>query len=189
MRPVSKGITWDRLKSICEQFKENWVDGITLSGGEPTLCPSLDEIIQFFKSFGFKIKLDTNGSVPSVIEDLMPQLDCISMDIKCSLQRYPELTGFEKADLISRSIELVMNNFSNYEFRTTIIPGFHTDDEMKSVMELIYNANTFVLQPFLPRPDLPNIKFRSIERTPSERLQALANMARLYVEKVVVAGV
>lgn len=179
------GLTYDRLERACERFRDHWVDAAVISGGEPSLAPDLPILIGLFRSFGFKIKLDTNGSKPDVIARVLHDVDYVAMDVKCSLARYPELVGFGDAQAIGKSIELIRGGARNYEFRTTVVEAFHTDDELRAVGELIRGARRCVIQPFVPRDDLPDPAFRTMPRTNPARMKEAAALLRGYADEVI----
>ena len=89
------GLSWETLEAACARFKKDWVNGIVLTGGEPTTAGDLVDLIHFFKErFGFSVKLDTNGSNPERLAECLPLIDYVAMDIKCGLSAYSELAGF-----------------------------------------------------------------------------------------------
>jgi len=174
------GLRWSRLESACVHFHKNWVDGVVISGGEPTCFEGeLIRLIRFFRQYGFAIKLDTNGSRPDVLEEVLPLVDYVAMDIKCALGRYAEFVGFADADKIARSIELLKTATVAGEFRTTVVEGLHGEEEIAEIGALLAGAKQYVLQPFLPRQDLPDPEFRTRPRTSPAFLKKLvANLAK-----------
>lgn len=182
------GISWSRLEEVSNRFGNEWVDAVCLTGGEPTLEPALPELLAFFRERGFKIKLDSNGSRPEVIGDLLPQIDFIAMDIKTGLSGYPELAGFTDTAKIEESVRLIMDSGVDYEFRTTVIEPFHTDEKMLEAGELIRGAKHWALQAFVPQDTLPGKEFRTLKRTTPERLRQLEERLKPFVEKITVRG-
>lgn len=182
------GLSWERLNKICRQFKKNWVDAICITGGEPTLARDLAELIHSFRNYGFKIKLDSNGSHPEILEQCLPLIDYIAMDIKAGLSGYPEICGFSRTEKIEESVKLIMNSDVDYEFRTTIIESFHTDEQMLEAGELIRGAKRFVLQAFVPQDHLPGKEFRTMKRTTPQRLRAIEQLMAPYAEEIIVRG-
>jgi pyruvate formate lyase activating enzyme len=182
------GYAWPKLEEICGGFRDQWVDGAVVTGGEPTLEPGLGDLLSFFRRLGFAIKLDTNGSRPEVLETVLAQVDYVAMDVKCSLASYPALTGFAHTDRVRRSIELVKSQARDYEFRTTLIPGFDTDAELRDIADLIRGARRYVLQPFLPREDLPDPRLRTAPRTAPARLKQLCALMQDCATDVSVRG-
>jgi len=182
------GYKWDRLRSACERFVEQWVDGAVITGGEPTLAPELPQLVTLLRDLGLAVKIDSNGSRPSVLSELISQFSYVAMDVKCSLSSYPDFVGFADTRLISDSVRLLRESGVPYEFRTTVIESVHTDEQMRSIGELIQPAKRYVLQPFVPREDLPDSALRQQQRTSPDRLRFLGEMMKDFAEEVVVRG-
>lgn len=132
------------------------IDAVVFSGGEVTLMPDLKEKIEEIKSMGFLVKLDTNGTRPEVIKDLIDSglVDYIAMDIKNSLDNYPLTTGYPKIEFskeIKESIELLINSPVPYEFRTTLVKEFHKEEDMEKIGKLIAGCSKLYLQKFVER--------------------------------------
>ncbi len=186
---MRQGLPWERLQETCRQFRAQWVDGAVISGGEPTLWgKELARLIRCLKDAGLAVKLDTNGSRPDVLEEILPELDYVAMDLKCRLQRYPEFVGFHNHEAIASSIELIRQSGCRYEFRTTIIDGIHSEQEAAAMAETVKGARRYVLQPFLPREDLPDPVLRKTPRTSSEDLLRLRDVMQTAVAEVVIKG-
>jgi pyruvate formate lyase activating enzyme len=185
---LREGMPRDRFLDLCARFRAQWADGAVVTGGEPTLHSGLGEMIRELKTSGFAVKLDTNGSRPDVLEQVLDEVDYVAMDIKCAPARYPDVTGFDDRRALDRSVRLVRDRARDSEFRTTVIPGLHDDVEMRAVGEWIRGARRFVLQPFLPREDLPDPVLRAAERTRPQRLEDLRVLLRPYAAEVLVRG-
>lgn len=129
------------------------LDGVVISGGEPTLQPHLAEFIANVKQMGFLVKLDTNGIRPSVIENLLNKklLDFIAMDVKGPLEKYEQYAGTQ-VDLsaITSSIHLIKNAPIDHEFRTTTVRALHTLDDLKHIAPLVEGARRFTFQTLVP---------------------------------------
>ena len=129
------------------------LDAVVISGGEPTLMPDLKEKIKQIKDLGFLVKLDTNGSNPKIIKELVENnlIDYVAMDIKNSLKRYPLTTDCPHINLnnILESINYLKSNVIPYEFRTTIVKEFHDETSIKEMGELIKGADKIFLQKFI----------------------------------------
>ncbi|MCX7006159.1 MAG: anaerobic ribonucleoside-triphosphate reductase activating protein [Kiritimatiellaeota bacterium] len=174
------GMTWDRVEQACVNFRKHWADGVVITGGEPTLSPELPELIRRLKRHGFAIKLDTNGSRPDILAAVLAEVDYVALDIKCSQTTYPRLTGFTEVGRIAQSLDLI-----RYELRTTLLEDFHTDDDLRKVGQWIAGASRLVLQPFLPREDLPDPELRQRPRTAPDRLRAAADLLRPHVREII----
>ncbi|MBN1269368.1 MAG: anaerobic ribonucleoside-triphosphate reductase activating protein [Kiritimatiellae bacterium] len=180
--------TWEQLDEKCERFATQWVDAAVVTGGEPTLAPNLLDLLQLLKNYGWKVRLDTNGSRPDVLEKVMPLVDYVAMDVKCGLGEYHGLTCFRDPGRIQDSIGLIKARAPDYEFRTTVVDAWHTDEQMRQIAELVRGARRYVLQPFIPREDLPDPSFRGHARTSSLRLKYLREMMNTCANEILVQG-
>ena len=130
--------------------RQGKLDGVCVTGGEPTLHKGLVDFLSKIKSLGFAVKLDTNGSHPEVIEKLISEkiLDYVAMDIKAPLEKYGEIIGGVGIDKIKRSVELIKNSGIDYEFRTTVVPKFHKKEDFIKIAKWIKGAKNYFLQQF-----------------------------------------
>ena len=131
------------------------IDAVVFTGGEPTMMPELKERIKQVKEMGFLIKLDTNGTNPRLLEELLNEnlLDYVAMDIKNSEARYAETAGCPKINMenIKKSIKILENSHINYEFRTTLVKEFHDEKSIKEMANLVKGAKQLFLQKFVDR--------------------------------------
>jgi len=134
--------------------KMGLLDGVCITGGEPTIHSDLPEFIKEIKSLGFLVKLDTNGTNPEMLENLINAglVDYIAMDIKAPLEKYHKFSNI-KLDLekIKKSVELIKQSKA-HEFRTTLIPLFHQAKDILDIAKWISGAKKYALQQF--RPDV-----------------------------------
>ncbi|MFB6182393.1 MAG: anaerobic ribonucleoside-triphosphate reductase activating protein [Candidatus Magasanikbacteria bacterium] len=134
------------------QKREELLDGIVISGGEPTMMEDLLEFIEEIKDkFDYEVKLDSNGNKPKVLKEAIDRnlVDYIAVDIKTDFDNYFELAGGSvDPDKIKESIELLMNSNIEYEFRSTIIKGVHTEENFKNMAEMIEGADIMYLQKY-----------------------------------------
>lgn len=131
------------------------IDGVVVSGGEPTLQNDLKDFIKKVREMGFLIKLDSNGSNFNVLKDLVDEhlIDYIAMDVKTDLCNYKKISGYigEENELINnvkKSINLIMNSDIDYEFRTTIAKNFLSKEEIINIGGMINGAKKYALQNF-----------------------------------------
>ena len=126
------------------------LDGICISGGEPLLQPDLKEFIIKVKSLGYKVKLDTNGSSPNKLKDLIDNnlLDYVAMDIKNDFEDYGKTSGIEKLNLdnIKRSIKIIEESNIEYEFRTTVAKELHDTNKLESICRYIDKDAKYFIQ-------------------------------------------
>lgn len=139
--------TVEEVLSFLEKRK-GFLEGVVVSGGEPTLQKGLLPFFVELKRMGYSIKLDTNGTNPDVIEELLGTklVDYIAMDFKAPYEKYSKICGRE-VDLhnIKKSMKLLMNSGVDYEFRTTLAPGLDKKDIVEMAKE-ISGARLYVLQ-------------------------------------------
>ena len=172
---LNTNIAYDKLmneQNIFEELKsrKNILDGIVITGGEPTIQPDLLNFIKIIKSIGYKIKLDTNGSRPDVIEKLIAEniLDYIAMDIKAPFDKYHCLSGV-KVDTrnIQKSIELISNAKVTSEFRTTFVTELLNENDIESIRSMVSDKSKYSVQKFVSEkawnwPISQNIKIINI---------------------------
>ncbi|HRZ95437.1 MAG TPA: anaerobic ribonucleoside-triphosphate reductase activating protein [Candidatus Moranbacteria bacterium] len=138
------------------------LEGVCITGGEPTIQPDLVEFIGKIRKLGYKVKLDTNGTRPDILREVISErlVDFIAMDIKNQPKKY-EKTINTKFDLnrIKLSIGLIMNSRIPYEFRTTAVPGIHSERDFLAIAKWIKNAQSYWLQRYQETKILdPNLK-------------------------------
>jgi len=175
----------------CLDRHQGWLDGVVISGGEPTLHPNLDKLIELFRAHGAMIKLDTNGTRPDVLEDLIGRrlLEAISMDIKAPFDdRYFRAAGCE-CDIaaIRRSVDIIMQSGIEYEFRTTVVPVFHSLDDLLDIAAEIRGAEKYILQQFQPGRAL-DPALNEVQAYPMDTMRAFAEALRPYVKLCIVRG-
>ena len=128
------------------------LDGVVVTGGEPTLQSGLYDFIKAIQELGFLVKLDSNGSNPKILEKLINDnlLDYIAMDIKAPLEKYSEITNVKiNTENIKKSIELIKNSPVDYEFRTTVIKSQLSFDDFEKIGKLLNGAKRYYLQKFI----------------------------------------
>jgi pyruvate formate lyase activating enzyme len=179
---------WTDVEEACRKFRENWVESVVVTGGEPTLHSGVVDIVSKLREWGFSVKLDTNGSRPRVLEKLLPLVDYVAMDVKFAPADYPERAGFADLGALTESIGMLRARAQRYEFRTTVIEAWHNEDQMHAVGEWVRGAKLHVLQAFVPRDDLPDPVCRTLPETSSDVMHALADILRRYVERVEIRG-
>lgn len=138
--------------------RQGILDGVVITGGEPTIQKGLKEFIIKIKNLGYKVKLDTNGYHPEVLEDLLNDalVDYVAMDIKNSKDKYAVTVGLQNIDIlrIERSVELLKNCNIPYEFRTTTMEELHSEEDIKSIAEWLKGAKKYFLQSFKDSGDI-----------------------------------
>lgn len=165
------------------------LDGVCITGGEPTLMVDLEDKLKVIKSLGFKVKLDTNGYRPDVLKRLidLKLIDYVAMDIKNSLEKYEITTATTNLNLgkIKESIELLKSNIIPYEFRTTIVKEFHKEEDIKKISELIKGAQKYFLQKFVNNENCIDNNLSAIDK---ETAKSFVNILKINIEKVELRG-
>ncbi len=181
-------LSYDDLIKILKHAKRSWKQVAVIGGGEPTLSLELFDLLRFLKNeWEFEIKLDTNGSRPDVIKKLIDEklVDYFAMDIKGTKEQYEAITGFKDISKIDESIKLI-KEFGSYEFRTTVLPNFHTVNDFDKIGEWIKGSKNFFIQQF--RPDLANgcldSSYCKLTKIPKFELEKYVNVMKKYVENV-----
>lgn len=161
------------------------VDAVVISGGEPTLHDDLPEFIQKIKDLGFKVKLDTNGTNPQVLKDLLLKnlIDYIAMDIKAPFEKYDLVSGAQinKLDL-EEAIAVIKESGLPYEFRSTILPSLHNFDDIAKMGAMIRGAQKWFLQPFKSDVDLVNNNFKNTVSFSDVDMEKMKNIGNDYVD-------
>lgn len=161
------------------------LDAIVISGGEPTLHKDLPEFIRDIRSRKFKIKLDTNGTRPEVIADLLKNksLDYIAMDLKGALENYNSITNAQtQIDKIKDSINTIMQSGVPYEFRTTVVPELIVLNDIDKMGKLIKGAEKWFLQKFKSDISLVNANFEGRKPFQEKEMQEMLSKAKKYVK-------
>lgn len=172
----------------------DFIDGVCFTGGEPSLHKGrgLKEFMGKLKEEGFKVKLDTNGTDPGLIAELIDEklVDFIAMDVKGPLDdRYEKLSGV-RTDIssIRRSIETIIKSGIDHEFRTTVVPGLLNIKDIEDVAKELKGAKRLVLQQFVPKNTWDE-SLRGRDPLPLERMEAKLALCRKYVPDTIIRGV
>ncbi len=167
------------------------LDGICITGGEPTLHPDLPDFIRDVKERGFLVKLDSNGTNPGMLEELFDEnlVDYMAMDIKAPKEKYPEITGVKvNMESIQRSIDIIRKKAPDYEFRTTTVRELTDDGDLMTIAKWIAGSKRYVLQQFRPHKTL-DPKCMECHGYTREEMENLAQMLAPHFEEVLVRAV
>ncbi len=143
---LSHEISFDEILSFLKR-RVGLIDAVVFSGGEPLLQQDILEKAIMLKNLGFLIKIDTNGAFPDALEKVLEVADYVAMDIKASLERYAEITGVSiDINNITKSMDTIIRKARDYEFRTTVIKGFHDTEMFDRIGKLIEGARRYFIQ-------------------------------------------
>ena len=170
--------------------RKGLLDGVAVTGGEPTIHADLPEFVRRIRSLGFPVKLDTNGYHPGMLRRLLDEklIDYAAMDIKNSPEKYASTAGRETLDLspVLESIALLKDSGTDYEFRTTVVKEFHEQRDFEEIGKMIEGAGKYFLQSFTDRDSVP---FGGLSAPSKEEMLLYAETARKYVRQVSLRGV
>ncbi len=189
--------------SECERISEEEVftflekrkgllDGVCITGGEPLLHEDLADFIIKVRKMGFLVKLDTNGAFPEKLDSLIRRslVDYVAMDIKNSFEKYAITVGIPDFDAapVFKSAKLLLNGSVPYEFRTTLVRGFHTEEDMVKIGRSLDGAKNYFLQNFKNSGDLVgfgnNMPCVPLEGFPSREIEHFRDILSQYAENV-----
>ena len=176
--------------------RKNDLDGVCITGGEPTLQPGLAEFVKKIKDLGFLVKIDTNASHPKIVEDLSEKklVDYWAVDLKTSPGKYKILTRKNNViESISASIDLITKSDAEIELRTTVAPGVVGVDDFYEIIDLINKINTetfsklyrYAVQDFKPEVTL-NEEFKKVKPYSKEELDSIVEKIKEHCGNVVV---
>ena len=178
------------------QSRKGLLDGVAITGGEPTGQPDLPELVAKIKALGFAVKLDTNGTNPKMLKQLVADglLDYVAVDVKNSPAKYAETVGLPSLNLdkITESLAFLIASDTDYEFRTTLVAQFHTAEDMEEIGQWLQSLvpgrkpKKLFLQSFVDRD---SVVFSGLSAPTAEQIADFARILTPYVGEVSVRGV
>jgi pyruvate formate lyase activating enzyme len=171
--------------------RRGFLDGVCITGGEPTIQPDLLEFIKELKRLGYNVKIDTNGSNPELINQMIQSklIDFIAMDVKAPLEKYGKVvkTNIEE-NLIKESIRIIMEKAPDYEFRLTVVPTLINEEDLHIIGELVKGAKKMYIQQFRTEKTLDE-SFKKINPFTKEELLRFRGILKNYVKFCDIRGV
>lgn len=166
------------------------LDGVAVTGGEPLLNPGIFAFLTRVREAGFSTKVDTNGYHPDALRTILDGglADYVAMDVKNSPEKYASTCGVEEIDLdrVRESISLLVGSETDFEFRTTVVAGMHTPDDIREIGKMIAGAKKYFIQPFVDRDSVP---FGGFSAPAREELFKMLEIAREYVPEAALRGI
>ena len=170
--------------------RKGLLDGVAITGGEPTLRPDLPDLLRAIRALGYAVKLDTNGGHPRRLGTILSEglVDYVSMDIKNSPEKYAQTCGLAAVDLapIRESVRLLMGGETDYEFRTTVVDELHEAADFEAIGRWIAGARRYFLQAFTDRDTVP---FGGLHAPGDGKMREYAGIMREYVPDTQLRGV
>ncbi|MFH1662089.1 MAG: anaerobic ribonucleoside-triphosphate reductase activating protein [Candidatus Falkowbacteria bacterium] len=183
---IEKGFSLIKENDLFRFLKERVgkLDGVVITGGEPTIHNDLEDFIKKIKDLNYLVKLDTNGTNSEVIEKLINKklIDYIAMDVKAGENNYEKVI-VKKIDFtkIKKSVKIIKESGLNHEFRTTVIPGLVDKNEIEKIGKLIKGAEKWYLQNFKSDVDLINKKLENINSFTDKEMLEMKKIGKKYV--------
>ena len=163
--------------------RKRYVDAVVVTGGEPTMHKELPRFLAKLKERGFLVKLDTNGFYPEVLEECLPYVDYVALDVKTCLEKYQQL-GTKDTFGLMRTVEILKTGKVPYEFRTTVVPELVTAEDITCIGEMVKGAKTHALQQFVPQDTLDK-KLATLKPYAAATIAEFAETMKKYAENVV----
>ncbi len=166
------------------ESRKKYVDAVVITGGEPTMHKDLPMFLRKLKEKGFAVKLDTNGFYTQVLQESLPYLDYVALDVKTSLEKYVRLGAKDVTPLL-RTIETLRNGKVEYEFRTTVVPGFVDEEDIVAIGEMVKDTKNFALQQFNSEDTLDKT-FKTVKPYSVNTVTGYSEILQKYVNKITI---
>jgi len=170
--------------------RKNALEGVCITGGEPTLYKDLPDFIQKIKDIGLLVKLDTNGTNPDMVKNLYDAglIDYVAMDIKNSPENYPKAIGVDSFSMteIFDTADFLRTSGIDYEFRTTVVEGIHTSEDFEKIGRWIKGAKRYFLQTYKHSGD--EIDSTGLSTPTPEKMSEYLQICRKYVPETKIRG-
>ena len=179
---------------IIQYIKDNtdFIDGVVVSGGEPLMNADLPEFLKKLKDTGVKVKIDTNGMYPEMLDSIigMKLADSVAMDVKASLnERYSAAAGIDvDIGVLKKSIRLILDSGIDHEFRTTAVPVYVKPDDIRNICSNIKGAKRYRIHQFRNKVTM-DAALSVVDPYPESKLTEMAEIAKEYVKDVKIRGV
>ncbi|MEM2108027.1 MAG: anaerobic ribonucleoside-triphosphate reductase activating protein [Candidatus Bathyarchaeia archaeon] len=164
------------------ESRKKYVDSVVVTGGEPTMHSELPKFLAKLKEHGFEVKLDTNGFYPEVLEQCLPHVDYVALDVKTSPEKYKQLGAQDTAGLMG-TVEILKTGKVPYEFRTTVVPELVTAADVERIGEIVKGAETYAFQQFVPQDTLDK-RFEALRPYAPETIAEFAETMKKYAETI-----
>lgn len=164
--------------------RKNVLEGVCVTGGEPTLCKELPEFIGEIKKLGYKVKLDTNGSNPEMLKELVENdvVNYVAMDIKAPMENYDKVSGMTvDVKKIEQSVALLKNGKVPYEFRTTVVKELHTKEDFEKIGQWLMGAERYYLQSYQETDKNISKGYSALAK---DELLEIAELLKKYIKNV-----
>jgi len=180
-------IPFEEIADYLERNRE-WIDGVVITGGEPTIHGDLPNLCEKIKKLAFSVKIDTNGTNPTLIHELINRrlVDYIAMDIKAPFEqdKYHTAIGVSTTNLLDKileTIDIIQQSQIDYEFRTTVVPTLHKEKDIEEICQKIKNCKKYVIQNYKADVETINLDFRNLKPFSQEEMKTFLKTARKII--------
>ncbi len=184
-------IGMDEILAFLEK-RRGMIDGVTITGGEPALQKDLPEFIKIIKGMSFLVKLDTNGLMPAVIENIsrIVPADYYALDVKSSPEKYSHATGIN-ADCakIRETLDIIRSSGTGYEVRTTCVPGIVDAEDITAAGEYFGRVSRWYMQQFVNRNAMLDSSMNSVSPYPAQYMKKMQQAGAAFADSCMVRGV
>ena len=183
LNPILENDFFDFLKT-----RKKVLDGVAITGGEPLLQKDIKEFIIKIRALGYKIKLDTNGSYPEVLQSLIEEglVDYVAMDIKNSWNKYDITSGARQIENVKKSISILLEGHVDYEFRTTVVKELHSKEDFEIIGQMIQGADNYFIQRFRPNE---NVIDKNLNAPSKNELIEYLTVVKKYIPNAQIRGI
>jgi pyruvate formate lyase activating enzyme len=187
----SEKIPLQRIFTVLDERKGK-LDAVSITGGEPLMHEELYKFIKTIKEKGYLVKVDTNGSFPHRLKNLLDNnlLDYVAMDIKATKEKYAQVAGIPvDVSAIDQSISMIRQQAPEYEFKTTVVPRFHTKEDILNIAQWIQGSKRYYLQQFKVKPPLVTDALASENPYAEQVLLDMCDSIKPHFQKCAVRGI
>ena len=181
----------ERIEGYLKRNRE-WIDGVVITGGEPTLHRDLSNLCKKLKQLGYSVKLDTNGTNPELLRELIEQelIDYVALDVKAPLdtKKYREACGVDTNKIlekIEKTIHLLLADEIQYEFRTTLVPTVHTSQDVEEICKKIKGCKKYALQNFKAEVETINPNFKNLRAFSQAEMENFYKTAKRHIPNTI----
>jgi pyruvate formate lyase activating enzyme len=187
-----QSIPLERIENYLDVNRQ-WVDGVVITGGEPTLHRDLPILCKKLKDHSFKVKVDTNGTNPRMIAMLIDakNVDYVALDVKAPLtaEKYSEATGIDIESLlgkIMKTIRLLLDGPIEYEFRSTLVPTLHGIEDITQICQVIKGCRKYALQNLKSEVEMISPKYQNLKPFSETEMRDFQQVARRFVINTII---
>jgi len=187
-------IPYERIEPYLRRHRGG-IEGVVITGGEPTIHKELPDLCRKLKKMGFFVKLDTNGTNPLMVKELIEKslVDYVALDVKAPLTKakYFRATGIDAAeflDMVKETINTLMKSDIDHEFRTTVVPTIHSTEDIEKISKALQGCKRYVLQNFKSEVKTISPEFQNTKPFSSEGMEKLLDVAKTYIKDAKIRG-